>query len=149
MKVAIVYTSVTGNTEQLAQMLVDSFNEQQCPVSLYNVHEFPVERIKEFDVFIVGTYTWGNGEIPSSMEQLYSRLEEIELPNLVTGVFGTGDSFFPHYCGAVDRFRDVLKNNTNLAVTLKVELFPQSKDQEKCVKFVDKCLMRFTTLTLG
>jgi flavodoxin I len=48
----------------------------------------------------------------------------------------------PHFCGAVDEFRDMLYVQTNLAVILKVELSPQLSDMEKCHRFVQLLLER-------
>ncbi|MRG87566.1 flavodoxin domain-containing protein [Salinibacillus xinjiangensis] len=142
MKVAIVYTSVTGNTEGLANRIAQQFERCQCEVEEYRVEEFLLEWVKDFDILVIGTYTWGNGEVPEKMKPLLRDLQRLELPHLVTGVFGTGDRFFPHFCGAVDHFKNVLMNRTKLAVTLKVELFPQKQDETKCLKFVEKCMMK-------
>jgi len=139
MKVGIVYTSVTGNTENLAKLLADAFRKQSNDVFLYKIEVFNVEWVNQFDVFVIGTYTWGRGEIPNNMKALYQNFQTTKYPNLITGIFGTGDRFFPQFCGAVDRFRDLLKHQTRLAVTLKVEFFPQYQDKMKCVLFVKKC----------
>ncbi|WP_085993314.1 flavodoxin domain-containing protein [Oceanobacillus senegalensis] len=146
MKVAIVYTSVTGNTEHLARILTEQFKIRQCDVSTYRIEDFPIQYIDKFDIFIIGTYTWGKGNIPENMTFLFASFEGSEPSHLVTGVFGTGDRFFPHFCGAVDRFRDLLKQKTRLAVTLKVELFPQKQDEHKCVKFVERCVQAHSSM---
>ncbi|RKQ32734.1 flavodoxin [Oceanobacillus halophilus] len=140
MRVGIVYTSVSGNTEALGKLLAEQFHRKHCDVSLYRIENFSIDWMNKVDIFIIGTYTWGNGDLPENMSMLYRALEKVHSPNLITGVFGTGDSFFPQFCGAVDKFRDLLKHKTNLAVTLKVELFPQQQDEWKCSKFVDKCM---------
>lgn len=90
----------------------------------------------------IGTYTWGEGQIPREMVSLYKAIESGNLENVITGVFGTGDSFYPKYCGAVDEFRDMLFVHTELVVTLKVELFPQKEDIERCKLFVDRLMKR-------
>ncbi|WP_106495946.1 flavodoxin domain-containing protein [Lentibacillus sp. Marseille-P4043] len=141
MQIAIVYTSVTGNTKELAELLEWNFRERSFHVDLFHVKRFPHELISEYDAIVIGTYTWANGNIPAEMLDLYETIEIKAPANLVTGVFGTGDSFFPYFCGAVDEFRDMLYARTNLAVTLKVELRPQQDDVEKCKRFVE-CLQK-------
>jgi flavodoxin I len=141
-KVAIVYTSVTGNTTEVAQILYEMCKLYFHDVSLYRVNEFQRERLGEFDSVIIGTYTWGNGEIPNEMVTLYKAFEAFSKKSLVTGVFGTGDSFYSSYCGAVDEFRDMLYVHTTLAVTLKIELLPQLKDIERCNRFVESVAKR-------
>ncbi|MDQ0429332.1 flavodoxin I [Planomicrobium stackebrandtii] len=135
-KLAIVYASVTGNTEQLAEMLQESVLSQEFRSKLYRVEEFPLSELSSCDVVLIGTYTWGSGEIPEEMQELYQAIEKLDRKQLQTAVFGTGDSFFAEFCGAVDRFRDMLYVKTQLIATLKVELMPQPSDAIRCEKMV-------------
>lgn len=136
-KVAIVYTSVTGNTKELTLIINQIFQELECEVSLYSIGHFPFAKIAKFDAIIIGTYTWGDGQIPNEMNELYQTFESQPLKSVVTGVFGTGDSFYSHFCGAVDQFRDMLYVKSVLVATLKVELLPQQMDYLRCLRFVE------------
>lgn len=135
-KLAIVYASVTGNTEQLAEMLQEAALKNGLRTELYRVEEFPLSELSSCDGVLIGTYTWGSGEIPEEMQSLYQAVEELDRKQLQTAVFGTGDSFFAEFCGAVDRFRDMLYVKTQLIATLKVELMPQPSDAIRCEKMV-------------
>lgn len=136
-RVAIIYTSVTGNTEELAKMIYNTFLIYPIQTSIYHIDHFSLSQLHDTDAVIIGTYTWGNGEIPKEMNILYRALESLHKKSLVTAVFGTGDCFYPSYCGAVDEFRDMLYVHTNLIATLKVELTPQHHDTERCEKLVE------------
>ncbi|MGG3467563.1 flavodoxin domain-containing protein [Neobacillus pocheonensis] len=142
MKVALVYASKSGNTKELVELLYNFINIHPINVNIYCVNEFPITQIKQFDAIIIGTYTWGNGDIPHEMVPLYQAFENQEVKRIVTGVVGTGDSFYPKFCGAVDVFKDMLFVCTDLAVTMKVELRPQVGDLNKCMRFVDLLLER-------
>ena len=142
MKMAIVYSSRTGNTEELVQYLYELFLSHFVKVELYTVEQFRLYRLAEYDAVVIGTYTWGDGEIPPEMILLYEAFENQNVKYILTGVVGTGDRFYPHFCGAVDEFRDMLYVRTDLAVTLKVELSPQQSDKERCIKFVELILER-------
>lgn len=133
--IAIVYSSITGNTAELAGMLVGCVKEQGMKVHVYSPEDFCRVRVDTFDAVLVGTYTWGSGEIPCGMMGVYRHFEKANSKHVVTAVFGTGDSFFAEFCGAVDRFRDMLYVQTTLAATLKVELMPQERDLARCEKF--------------
>lgn len=133
-RTAIVYTSVTGNTQHLAEMLQTAMLNREIVVELYRIEEFPLGMLPCFDRILIGTYTWGSGEIPAEMYDLYQAIEQLGNKELKTAVFGTGDSFFAEYCGAVDRFRDMLYVKTSLIASLKVELMPQPKDVVRCEK---------------
>ncbi|WP_100400020.1 flavodoxin domain-containing protein [Bacillus sp. FJAT-44742] len=142
MKAAVIYASVTGNTEELAELIKKYLEMRDIDVVSYPSALFPLSQLQDFQIVAVGTYTWGNGEIPREMRDLYTAFEEHGSKKLTTGVFGTGDSLFPRYCGAVNEFRDMLYVCTNLAVTLKVELTPQKKDDQRCERFVDSLVKK-------
>mgnify|MGYP005750288367 CR=1 FL=1 len=135
MKAVIIYTSVTGNTETLAKMIQSSLMRYFECVDIFKIEEFYLEKVEEYAVVVIGTYTWGNGAIPKEMADLYTAFEALDTKHITTGVFGTGDTFYPLYCGAVDKFRDMLFVHTNLAVTLKVELLPQEQERKKCGEY--------------
>lgn len=145
MRIGVVYTSVSGNTEELARLLHELLIEQKFRSQLINIADFPVHELAEYDALAIGTYTWGDGEIPIEMEPIYNEFKGLKDKKMVTAIFGTGDRFYPHYCGAVDMFKNVLKANTILAVTLKVELLPQKQDLSKCKKFVELFAKRVQT----
>ncbi|MCM3668621.1 flavodoxin domain-containing protein [Mesobacillus maritimus] len=142
MKCVIVYTSVTGNTKELAENLYQSFLSKEVDIQIYRIEQFSTTYLNEYDAIVIGTYTWGNGQVPQEMRRLYRAFEMFEKKDKITAVFGTGDSFYPHYCGAVDQFRDMLYVHSNLAATLKVELFPQQQDEKRCQKFVQSIFER-------
>ncbi|SET53396.1 flavodoxin I [Salinibacillus kushneri] len=135
MKILIIYTSITGNTEQLMHHIATEFARDTHEIDIFRVSNFSLPDITDYDVVLIGTYSWGNGDLPIEMEEIYEAFEEQEVQHIVTGVFGTGDRFYPHFCGAVDCFKDMLYFHTKLAVTLKVELMPQEQDIQKCRKF--------------
>lgn len=120
---------------------------------LYRVEEFPLSELSSCDVVLVGTYTWGSGEIPEEIQGLYEAFENLERKQLQTAIFGTGDSFFAEFCGAVDRFRDMLYVKTHLIATLKVELMPQPSDIMRCEKLVSlikpSAIQRFSSQNNG
>ncbi|MGG0719136.1 flavodoxin domain-containing protein [Robertmurraya massiliosenegalensis] len=142
MKLAIVYSSITGNTEELAYLMLEHFKRSGLDIKCYRVEDFPLDNISSFDGLLIGTYTWGDGEVPLEMLPLQHELARDSRGNLVTGVFGTGDSFYPKFCGAVDAFRDSLRDTTNLAVTLKIELLPQNVDMGKIEAFIERIVKR-------
>lgn len=142
LKIAIVYTSVTGNTQELAEEIYRVFLGKALNIDIFSIEEFQKTYLTQYKVVVIGTYTWGNGEIPKEMWPLYQVLESLNRKEVTTAVFGTGDSFYPNFCGAVDMFRDMLYVRTNLAATLKVELMLQKQDVYRCQKFVESIMER-------
>ncbi|GGM29890.1 putative flavodoxin-1 [Paraliobacillus quinghaiensis] len=146
MKAAIIYTSITGNTEVLAEQIYEVMVAEDISVDLITVDEFDYNTLADYDFLAVGTYTWDNGEIPLEMEELFTAFETQDVKHIMTGVFGTGDSFYPYYCGAVDLFRDMLYVQTDLAVTLKVELMPQQEDLSRAKQFSRRLVRPLVTV---
>lgn len=146
-RIAIVYASVTGNTKAVAEILQEIGLSKGMEVELWSVTDFPLSELSRYDAVLVGTYTWGSGEIPKEMHGLFEAFESSEQPGLVTAVFGTGDSFFAEFCGAVDRFRDMLFVKTDLAATLKIELAPQETDVSRCEKLMASLLKRLAVFS--
>ncbi len=138
----MVYASKTGNTEELVNVLNGLFLRQGVNVDVFKISEFPLDSLPNYDGIIVGAYTWGDGNISTEMVPLYQAFEKQDINHLTTGIVGTGDRFYAHFCGAVNQFRDMLYVHTQLAVTLKVELSPQSSDIEKCHRFVELFMKR-------
>lgn len=136
MKIAIVYSSKTGNTEELAQRIFHLFLNKNVMVSLFRIEQFRVRDLSQFAAIVIGTYTWGNGEIPQEMMELYRAFETQDVKKVLTGVIGTGDSGYPKFCGAVDEFKNMLYVHTDLIATLKVEVSLQMKDIDRCSRFV-------------
>lgn len=130
-KTAIVHHSAGGNTKALAEVLASFLPEAE----LFRVLEFDMSTLHEYDSLIVGTYTWGNGELPARMATFYKELEQMPISHLKTGVFGTGETNYHHFCGAVDQFRDMLFANSRLVATLKVEQMYQEADLPRIKKF--------------
>ena len=54
-------------------------------------------QLTEYDAVIIGTYTWGDGDIPTEMLPLYRAFENQEVSKIVTGIVGTGDRFYPNF----------------------------------------------------
>ncbi|MFE8699393.1 flavodoxin domain-containing protein [Cytobacillus sp. FJAT-54145] len=143
MKVAIIYTSVTGNTRDLVDTINQIFLRHSFNVEVFSVTQFPyLNQLNRFDAIVVGTYTWGDGDVPMEMKELFHAFEKQDVKSVTTGIVGTGDSFYPKFCGAVDEFRDMLYVQTNLAATLKIELVPQLLDLSRCERFVMSMILR-------
>ncbi|WP_251550254.1 flavodoxin domain-containing protein [Neobacillus muris] len=147
MKIAIVYASKTGNTQELVELLYKLFRSQYINVEVYQAKDFPIPALQGYEGVIIGTYTWGKGEVPAELLPIYRAFENQDVQQMTTGVVGTGDSFYPHFCGAVDEFRDMLYIHSTLAVTLKIELTPQDSDLGRCHRFVELFLKRLERKT--
>lgn len=123
MKMAIVYATMSGNTEELAEAIADHSEGKGFTCTFIRAGDLPVS-FREYDLVLFGTYTWGNGELPAAMRKtLRHVLIDNDTGITKAAVFGTGDETFPKYCRAVDEIEYHLsKNGVNvIAEGLKIE----------------------------
>lgn len=130
--IAIVYTSISGNTEDTANMIAREFQLLGVACRVFTVGDTPDLSI--YDVVLFGSYTWGDGSLPVTMRKFLRQIIKIDIQILRSAsVFGTGDTIFPKYCRAVDEIAYHLKNSTVpiCADPLKIEQSPRSLGQER------------------
>ena len=131
----MVYASGSGNTKALADQIVDRLGGY---VKVFDVKDVDVAKLVNFDMLIVGSYTWGDGDLPVRMKKFYEKLEEVDISHMKTAVFGTGETGYFHYCRAVDMLRDMLfAKSEKLLVTLKVEQMFGLSDIPRIERFAE------------
>ncbi|OCL26355.1 flavodoxin [Orenia metallireducens] len=106
-KAIIVYGSTMGNTEELSEILEGVLTEKYN-VKRINVLKADVDMLKDFDLILLGSSTWGSGELQEDFYDFYDNLDNIDLSSKNGVAFGTGDESFPEFCGAVDLLEDKL-----------------------------------------
>ncbi|MGX7106571.1 flavodoxin [Hutsoniella sourekii] len=130
----IIYTSLTGNTEACVDIVADCLEDNDIDVTIYDVMEADAEDFLDFDIVMVGSYTYGvDGVLPDEMEDFHEDLMELDLAGKIYGVFGSGDDFYPVFCTAVDDFEAAFDKAgaTKGAEGVKVNLYPEAEDEEK------------------
>lgn len=83
--VTILYGSTTGATEQAAQTLAAALNAKALPISAATDADF------DADLLILGSSTWGYGELQDDWADAIGRLDALDLTGRKVAVFGTGD----------------------------------------------------------
>lgn len=136
----MLYASGTGNTELMAEAMVAHLenNQHEVVTKTFDFDPIGVEELLRYDAVLIGTHTWDDGDLPYEVEDFYEELEDVDITGRVFGVFGSADSFYDTYGGAVDLMADQL-NNLGAAPPkqLKVDLEPDREDIVRCEQFVD------------
>lgn len=140
-KVIMIYTSQTGNTEMVTDLIADNLQQLGFEVTLKSF-EFDVINIDElatYDAVLVGTYTWDDGELPYEAEDFYVDLEGADLSGQVFGVYGSGDTCYDTFGLAIDIMGERLKNLGAMMVPerLKIDLAPNKKDEKSCAAYAN------------
>lgn len=100
-KTGVFYGSSTGTTEDIAQRIAAKLGVDSADI--YNVGEADVEKVASYDVLILGSSTWGVGDLQDDWEGFLPKLKKANLSGKAVAIFGTGDSssFGDSFCDAI------------------------------------------------
>ena len=90
-KIAVVYWSGTGNTEAMAEAVVNGVESVTEDVELFQVDEFSVDKMSDYDGFIFGCPAMGDEVLEEdSFEPFFAEVEkEKKLKGVPVGLFGS------------------------------------------------------------
>lgn len=90
MRIGIFYGSTNGNTQMAAELIAKEFSGHE--VEIFDVGRLKdAKKLLEFDLILLGSSTWGDGELQSDWEEFYPKLDEISLNGKKVALFGLGD----------------------------------------------------------
>ena len=75
----IVFASMTGNTEEIADIVADKLKELGLEVDIDECTMVDAEEFLEADIAIVASYTYGDGELPDEIIDFYEDLASLDL----------------------------------------------------------------------
>lgn len=135
--VLLVYATMSGNTEEIAELIEKGLVSEGLTVDKVEADETSPEMINSYDNFLLGSFTWGDGDLPEESMDLYDDLEEADLTGKSFAVFGSGDSSYAIFCGAVDELETVVKEQGGELVLdgLKIEDYPEGEDVDRTIEY--------------
>ncbi|MBS2771690.1 flavodoxin [Anoxybacillus rupiensis] len=147
MKVIMVYTSMTGNTEEIANAILEGIQEEGIEVEVKEVLDASADELEAYDGILLGAYTWGDGELPDDFLDFYDEMDSIHLSGKKAAVFGSCDSGYEKYGAAVDILVEKLQELGAAVVLegLKIELAPTSEERESCKQFGKQFVQKMLT----
>ena len=136
----IVFASMTGNTEEIADIVADKLRELGLYVDVDECTTVDASDFLEADLAIVATYTYGDGELPDEMMDFYEDLADLNLNGKIYGVVGSGDTFYDEFCKAVDEFDRVFASTgaEKGSECVKVYLSAEEEDIERLEQFAEE-----------
>lgn len=136
----IVYASMTGNTEEIADIVAEAFEKLNIEVEIDECTQVDAEDFADADICVVATYTYGDGELPDEIVDFYEDLQEVDLKGKIYGVCGSGDTFYEEYCKSIDDFDAVFAKigATKGAESVKVDLAAEEEDIQNLEAFAKK-----------
>ncbi len=132
-KMLIVYGSTTGNTEMVAEQIMENL-EEHSP-TLQDVADTSPADFEDYDVIIMGSSTWDDGLLQADFRDFVEEIDA-DLSGKKIAVFGLGDSSYPAFCEAAGLLEEVIgKLNGELMIeSLKVDGFPDEEENEEKIK---------------
>ncbi len=147
-KVILLFCSMSGNTEEIAEIIETSITNQGLELYTFQIDmdNITASDLLDYEAILFGTYTWGDGDIPYELEDFYDDLEDIDLTGKVVALFGSCDSMYPNYGGAIETFANRFKERgaSNVLYHLKVDLTPDQDDVKRCQKFAEEFVEELT-----
>lgn len=133
----VVYASMTGNTEEIADIVADKLKDLGHVVDIDECTAVDASDFEDADIMVVASYTYGDGELPDEIVDFYEDLQELDLTGKIYGVVGSGDTFYDEFCKAVDDFEAAFAQTgaTKGAESVKVDLAAEDDDIEKLEAF--------------
>lgn len=138
-KVLLVYASMSGNTEEVAEIIHKKLNKKGVGVDCFYIgistklnYNSLNEKIKDYDAIFIGTYTWDLGYAPDEISDF---VESIQMDDAPVYVFGTGETQFGDelFCIASDKIAHYYNSPHKV---LKIEQSPRGMQEEKAEKWV-------------
>ena len=135
----IIYASMTGNTEEIADIVGQKLEELGHDVEVDECTTVDASDFEDADLTIVATYTYGDGDLPDEIVDLYEDLADLDLSGKIYGVVGSGDTFYDYFCKAVDDFEEQFAQTgaEKGAESVKVDLAAEDEDIEKLEAFAE------------
>jgi flavodoxin I len=144
MKIGIFYASMSGNTEAIADIISGELKDQNHDVDLEDLMSVQnAEELLNYDLTFIGLYTWGDGDYPDECLDVIEEIEQLDLENHPFAIFGSGDTSYPEFCGALDHLQKLIEEQGGTVVgsPLRIEFNPEPEDEEEIKKFVSEALM--------
>jgi len=90
MKIAIIYGSTTGNTQEAADLIkkeISGLGE----TTIQSAGKTAANELTAYDLILLGSSTWGWGEMQDDWQPLVNQLATVNLSGKAVAIFGTGD----------------------------------------------------------
>ncbi|MDR2832232.1 MAG: flavodoxin [Streptococcaceae bacterium] len=133
----IVYASMTGNTEEIADIVAEAFENLGLETQVSECTTADPSDFEDADICVVATYTYGDGELPDEIVDFYEDLADENLEGKIYGNCGSGDTFYDEFCKSVDDFDAQFEKTgaTKGAENVKVDLAADEEDIKKLEAF--------------
>jgi len=110
-KMGIIYGSSTGTCESIAQTIAEKLGIASADV--IDASKITTDKAGEYDVLLLGTSTWGDGELQDDWYDAIKVVKTADLNGKTVALFGCGDSesYCDTFCDGMGIIYDQLKDS--------------------------------------
>lgn len=107
----IIYGSSTGTCESIAQTIAEKLGIASADV--IDASKITTDKAGEYDVLLLGTSTWGDGELQDDWYDAIKVVKTADLNGKTVALFGCGDSesYCDTFCDGMGIIYDQLKDS--------------------------------------
>ena len=135
---------MTGTTELMARTIADELAKAGNQVVVKDAIETYADELKSYERILLGSYTWGDGDLSDEITGFYDELINIDLIGKMAASFGPGDSTYEHFARAVDILEETLKKQGCEIITKGLKVDSWLEDEEEieshCISFANKII---------
>lgn len=110
-KTGIFYGSTTGTTESVAGQIAEKLGI--APADVHDVSKINADMVNAYEALILGTSTWGDGELQDDWYDGIKLLKGMDLKGKTVALFGCGDSesYADTFCDGMGVIYEDLKDS--------------------------------------
>lgn len=110
-KIGIFFGSTNGTTEGIAKQIANKLGIAKTDI--HNVAFTAPNDLTKYDVLLLGSSTWGAGDLQDDWFEFLPKVQKLDLTNKYVALFGCGDavSFGDTFCNALGTIYHSLQKN--------------------------------------
>lgn len=110
-KIGVFYGSTTGTTEDVARRIAERLNVPSAHI--FDAAKLTEALVSDYDVLVLGTSTWGAGELQDDWYDGVKVLKKCDLSHKFVALFGCGDSdsYADTFCDGIGIIYEELKDS--------------------------------------
>ena len=146
MKALVAFSSLSGNTRDVAHHISDRLTELGWAVDWFEIGMTDFKQIagRVYDLAYLGSWSVDAGRTPGEVKDFVAQWTQQDLARPPVAVFGTGETQWgeEYYCGAAHRLAKFFQSPF---AVLEIEQMPHSEAERQHIKqWADDVLSAFT-----
>ncbi|MBP9760948.1 MAG: flavodoxin domain-containing protein [Candidatus Magasanikbacteria bacterium] len=128
MTIAVVFATLSGNTQAVATELYSFLTSKQYKVQLFDIQHVSADELKQFDLVFLGCSTWGDGDMNLILDIFFDDAKNAchSCDGTKFAIFSLGDTLYENFAMAGDIAQNKIQEmyGNIVATTIKIDGYP-------------------------